>query len=194
MHLEECPSMGILICLISAMIVIGVVYNNDCPYSQATLFLQVYGGVIFGASFNKIFFYFMKHKYDLMDKIIPALDLAEFIIIIWGSIVVFSTYYVLRNYQFPQYCNCHSLISFSGAYSDVNHDDPTSEMYCHTTPFYMAFINLIFQWIMIPFKICCACCICCGICCAATAIAASASNNQQWNSNTQCDTQTEEIA
>jgi len=152
------------------MIVIGVVYTNDCPYSQATLFLQIYGGVIFGASFNKIFFYFMKHKYDLMDKIIPALDLAEFIIIIWGSIVVFS------------------------AYSDVTHDDPTSEMYCHTTPFYMAFINLIFQWIMIPFKICCACCICCGICCAATAIAASASNNQQWNSNTQCDTQTEEIA
>ena len=171
------------------MIVIGVVYTNDCPYSQATLFLQIYGGVIFGASFNKIFFYFMKHKYDLMDKIIPALDLAEFIIIIWGSIVVFSTLLLISSTS-----QLWFIDFFSGAYSDVNHDDPTSKMYCHTTPFYMAFINLIFQWIMIPFKICCACCICCGICCAATAIAASASNNQQWNSNTQCDTQTEEIA
>ena len=101
---------------------------------------------------------------------------------------------LVRNYWLWQHPKMLLIDFFSGAYSDVNHDDPTSEMYCHTTPFYMAFINLIFQWIMIPFKICCACCICCGICCAATAIAASASNNQQWNSNTQCDTQTEEIA
>ena len=73
-----------------AMVVVGAVYFNNCNYSQAALFLQIYGGLVMGTSSLKIWAYFFKNKMDFVDKIVPGLELAEFIVTIWGSIVVFS--------------------------------------------------------------------------------------------------------
>ena len=73
-----------------AMAVVGGVYINYCKYSQAALFLQIYGGLVMGTSSLKIWAYFFKNKMDFVDKIVPGLELAEFIVTIWGSIVVFS--------------------------------------------------------------------------------------------------------
>ena len=72
------------------MVVVGAVYFNNCNYSQAALFLQIYGGLVMGTSSLKITAYFFKNKMDHIDKIVPALEFAEFVVTIWGSIVVFS--------------------------------------------------------------------------------------------------------
>ena len=63
---------------------------NNFKYSQAVLFLKKYGGLVMGTSSLKIWAYFFKNKMDFVDKIVPGLELAEFIVTIWGSIVVFS--------------------------------------------------------------------------------------------------------
>ena len=38
----------------------------------------------------------------------------------------------------------------SGAYKNVNHEDPTSEHYCPGFPFTWAFTTLIVYWILMP--------------------------------------------
>ena len=72
-------------------------------------------------------------------------------------------------------------LSITGAYSSIITDETQSdsENYCHSVPFYMAFVHLIIQWIAIPFKICCGLCICCGICFAAGAAVATTQQEPQ---------------
>ena len=80
-----------------AMVVIGNVYHKDCNYSNATLFLQIYGGVVMGGAALRISGYFMRNKGEKGMKgnaVIPILDFIEFILTIVGSVWVFGKLYL----------------------------------------------------------------------------------------------------
>jgi len=118
-----------------AMLVVGVVYDEEDKTRAATNFLMVGGGVLLATNLIKLVAYATPCKGDdkVADVITPILDLAYFIIVIWGSVKVF------------------------GAYSTWTQDDKTSENYCPGTPFMMAFVTLICFWILFPLMCCCGC-------------------------------------
>ena len=81
-----------------AMLILGVKHNNDedCPAGDnaATRFLTVGGAVLLVSSALKILAYVTPCECD--DKIAevlgPLLDMAYFIVIIWGSVLVFGKF------------------------------------------------------------------------------------------------------
>ena len=78
-----------------AMVVIGNVYHKDCNYSNATLFLQIYGSVVMAGASLKIWGYFTRNKFGEKgmkgtNAIVPILDLVEFVLTIVGSVWVFG--------------------------------------------------------------------------------------------------------
>lgn len=78
-----------------AMVVIGNVYHKDCKYSNATLFLQIYGSVVMAGASLKIWGYFTRNKFGEKgmkgtNAIVPILDLVEFVLTIVGSVWVFG--------------------------------------------------------------------------------------------------------
>ena len=78
-----------------AMLVIGSVYHKNCNYSNAALFLQIYGGVVLGGAALRISGYFTRNKggekgMKGTNAIVPILDFVEFILTIVGSVWVFG--------------------------------------------------------------------------------------------------------
>ena len=81
-----------------AMLILGVKHNNDedCPAGDnaATRFLTVGGAVLLVSSALKILAYVTPCECD--DKIAevlgPLLDMAYFVVIIWGSVLVFGKF------------------------------------------------------------------------------------------------------
>merc|ERR1712223_2237319 len=110
-----------------AMLVVGIVYDDEDKNGSATNFLMVGGGVLLATNLIKLVAYATPCKGDdkVADVITPILDLAYFIIVIWGSVKVF------------------------GAYSTWTQEDETSENYCPGTPFYdgICDINLFLDFI-----------------------------------------------
>ena len=80
-----------------AMLIIGVKYDTpeDCKGGEATRFLTVGGAVLLVSSALKILAYVTPSEFD--DKIAkfltPLLDAAYFIVIIWGSFLVFGKFW-----------------------------------------------------------------------------------------------------
>jgi len=120
-----------------AMVVVGAVYNDQDQIGSATDFLMIGGSVLLTTNFIKLVAYSTPCKEDdkVADVITPILDLAYFIIIIWGSVKVFSAY---------------------STWTDED-DQKDSANYCPGPPFMMAFVTLICFWILFPLMCCCGC-------------------------------------
>jgi len=120
-----------------AMVVVGAVYNNQDMNGSATDFLMIGGSVLLTTNFIKLVAYATPCKEDdkVADVITPILDLAYFIIVIWGSVKVFGAYQTWTE-------------------EEDKKDDPN---YCPGPPFMMAFITLICFWILFPLMCCCGC-------------------------------------
>ena len=76
-----------------AMLIIGVKYTGeDCPGGEATRFLTVGGAVLLVSSALKILAYVTPCEFDdkIAEFLTPLLDAAYFIVIIWGSFLVFG--------------------------------------------------------------------------------------------------------
>jgi len=120
-----------------AMLVIGIVYDDQDTNGAATDFLMIGGGVLLATNLIKLVAYATPCKQDdkVADVITPILDLAYFIIVIWGSVKVFS------------------------AYSTWTDEEEFKELetYCPGPPFMMAFVTLICFWILFPLMCCCGC-------------------------------------
>lgn len=75
-----------------AMVSVGAVYDPDCTDGNATYFLQVGGSYLIISQVIKLAIYLI--PMEMMDKLAnslaPALDFGYFIIIIWGSVIVFG--------------------------------------------------------------------------------------------------------
>merc|ERR1719464_349794 len=65
------------------------------------------------------------------------LDFAYFIVVIWGSVIVF------------------------GAWSTIQYDDAGKDMYCPAHAFNFAFYYLVFYWVFLPLACCCGMMACC---------------------------------
>ena len=74
------------------MVIIGVQYSDQDKTESAAIFLKVAGGVLLTSSIIKIFAYLVPSIPDekVVDIISPILDLAYFIVVIWGSVKVFG--------------------------------------------------------------------------------------------------------
>ncbi len=79
-------------CLGIAMLALGVHYEDDDKTGEATSFLKVGGGVQLAANALKILAYLTPCKFDdkIQAVVTPLLDVAYFIIVIWGSVRVFG--------------------------------------------------------------------------------------------------------
>lgn len=75
-----------------AMLIVGAVYQEEDKDGNATYFLMVGGGYLFSISLIKLILYLI--PMELADKaadiVAPILDFGYFIIIIWGSVIVFG--------------------------------------------------------------------------------------------------------
>jgi len=134
--------MGLIpsICLLPvylSMFAVGIAYNDEesCKLEAAS-FLAIGGGIASATIILNLIAICTPCENDdkIMMCITPISTLAQFGIIIWGSVVVF------------------------GQYSTWNSDDIFSDDYCAQTPFMFAFVTLILDWILVSINFCCACC------------------------------------
>merc|ERR1711997_1117586 len=123
------------ICVGIAMVVVGAL-NDD---KDATYFLKVGGSVLLVSNALKLVSFLTKCECDdkIADAITPMLDFAYFIVVIWGSVIVF------------------------GAWSTIQYDDPEKAMFCPAHAFNFAFYYLVFYWIFLPLACCCGMMACC---------------------------------
>ena len=119
-----------------------------------------------------------------MSAIGPLCTIAQFCILIWGSIIVFGKlnfYSVLLvgitinlldmklfglsniNLSFLKLLND---IQFEGNYGEWVYDESKNgdDEYCGYTPFLFAFVMLILYWIAFPIILCCCCMVACAGC------------------------------
>ena len=75
-----------------AMVIVGAQYKDDCRESNAPLFLMLGGGIVLATTVFKLIAYFTPCETD--DKLViilePVADLANFVVLLWGSIVIFG--------------------------------------------------------------------------------------------------------
>lgn len=75
-----------------AMVIVGAQYKDDCRDGNAPLFLMLGGGIVLATTAFKLIAYFTPCETD--DKIAvilePVADLANFVVLIWGSVVIFG--------------------------------------------------------------------------------------------------------
>merc|ERR1712127_1090574 len=122
------------ICVGIAMVVVGALNDDKCNGDKdATYFLKVGGSVLLVSNALKLLSFLTKCECDdkIADAITPMLDFAYFIVVIWGSVIVF------------------------GAWSTIQYDDPEKDMYCPAHAFNFAFYYLVFYWIFLPLACCC---------------------------------------
>jgi len=122
-----------------AMVAVGAHFSVDDKDGSATQFLKVGGSVLLVSNALKILSYLTKCECDdkIADFVTPLLDFAYFIVVIWGSVIVF------------------------GAYSAIDYENAELETYCPKAPFQFAFIYLICYWIFLPLACCCGAMACC---------------------------------
>merc|ERR1712243_268872 len=130
------------------MISLGSSFQDDCP-NGATKYLFNAGIVILVANLGSILPVGAKilaekdGKVTCMESmgllfiniVSGILIIANFVVLLWGSVVVFGRYGVWTHRA----------------------DDIGNDNYCAYTPFMAAFIILIMNWIMLPFLCMCAC-------------------------------------
>ena len=130
------------------MVVIGY-QNLDACEMNAPLYLLIGGGIGLGMTLLKIIALLTPSDCD--DKFInvlgPLASLFSFGVTIWGSFVVFGAY---------------SRWSYN--IKDANNNEDEFE-YCPYTPFMMAFVLLILEWVLKPFMLVCECVMACLSCC-----------------------------
>jgi len=138
--MEMLPAV-INICVGIAMVVVGALNDDKCNGDKdATYFLKVGGSVLLVSNGLKLVSYLTKCECDdkIADFITPMLDFAYFIVVIWGSVLVFR------------------------AWSTIQYDDEDKDNYCPKHAFNFAFYYLVFYWIFFPLMCCCgmmaACC------------------------------------
>lgn len=75
-----------------AMLITGAVYQEDDKDGNATYFLMVGGGYLFSINLIKLVLYLIPMDWadKAADIAAPILDFGYFIIIIWGSVIVFG--------------------------------------------------------------------------------------------------------
>jgi len=84
-----------------------------------------------------------------------VLGIASLVTMIWGSVVVFSSW--------PNWTST----------------DMMSKDYCKDTPMMFAFVLLLVSWILLPLLVCLCCCICCVMGCSAAAVAGTTMAQEQ---------------
>merc|ERR1739838_564749 len=137
--MEMLPAV-INICVGIAMVVVGALNDDECDDDKnATYFLKVGGSVLLVSNALKLVSYLTKCECDdkIADFITPMLDFAYFIVVIWGSVIVF------------------------GAYSAIDYENEELETYCPKHAFMFAFVSLICYWIFLPLACCCGAMACC---------------------------------
>lgn len=106
----------------------------------------------------------------IMMALSPLVVLAQFCIVIWGSVLVFGKFinhFMLSNF-FQLYLI--ALLNKNRILYDINSlkigwygywtydtTDKANEGYCGYTPFMYSFVMLILGWVTIPFLLCCLC-------------------------------------
>ena len=144
----------------------GLQYSSeeDCRYSGAPTFLVFGGGIVLTTTTLNIVAYLTPCGWDdkITDAIItPMAHLINMIVLVWGSISIFSNYPMNETYAVLIKFGLFSYIL--GAYQYVTHTEKESEFYCAPTPFKFAFVFLVLAWTIFPFLLCCGLCICCGL-------------------------------
>jgi len=124
-----------------AMIAVGAHYAEADKQDAATHFLKVGGSVLLVSNALKFLSFLTKCECDdkIADCITPLLDFAYFIVVIYGSVIVFRAY--------SDWTNDEAL-----------KDDPN---YCPTAAFNFAFYYLVMYWVFLPLMCCCGMMACC---------------------------------
>jgi len=136
------------------MLGIGHSYQDTCPNGAATFLF--YAGIITMVSKVFAFVKFFAKVCAESDGVISGAEycglglltiisgliiIADCMVLIWGTVVVFGVYPRWTYYK----------------------DDELSPLYCEYTPFMFSFVLLILDWIFLPMIVLCTCC---GILCA----------------------------
>ena len=131
------------------MVVIGCQHNGECDM-PAPLYLLVGGGAGFAITLLKIIAILTPSDCDdkIANALSPVASIFSFVVTIWGSIVVFSSY-------------------SSWTYKKPGDDQIPDEnlLYCPYTPFMFAFVLLILEWVLAPAVFFCECLLTCLTCC-----------------------------
>ena len=133
------------------MVVVGYQNNGVCEM-DAPLYLLIGGGVGLGMTLFKIVAILTPSDCDdkIVNGLMPVAGIFSIGVTIWGSIVVFGAY-----------------SSWSYDKKDMGKKNDEHE-YCPYTPFMMAFVLLILEWVLKPFLLCCECLLACLSCCKAS--------------------------
>jgi len=109
-------------------LVIGIVYSDQDKSGISTFFLKVSGAILLSIALIKLLAYVLPciSNEKITNKLSQFLDMAYWIVIVWGCVKVF------------------------GAYQTWNSKDPNSPYYCPVFPFGWAFSTLIIWCILIP--------------------------------------------
>ena len=126
------------------MVVVGAQNNGLCEMN-APLYLLIGGGIGLGMTLLKILAILTPSDCDdkFANGLMPVAGLFSFGVTIWGSIVVFGAY-----------------SSWSYKIKDKNNNEDDFS-YCPYTPFMLAFVLLILEWVLKPFILCCECFLAC---------------------------------
>ena len=128
------------------MVIIGYKNNGLCDM-DAPLYLLIEGGIGLALTLLKIVSILTPSDCDdkFSNCMMPVASLFGFGVMIWGSIVVFGAY--------------------SSWTDDEKDKDNKDFSYCPYTPFMLAFVILILEWVLKPFLACCEICLACLSCC-----------------------------
>ena len=139
------------------MVIIGYQNNDECDMN-APLYLLIGGGIGLGMTLLKIVAILTPSDCDdkFANGLTPLASLFSLGVTIWGSIVVFSAY---------------SSWTHDMELKDNKEDE---HLYCPYTPFMMAFVLLILEWVLKPFILCCECLLVCLSCCTAAPVTSTA--------------------
>ena len=140
------------ILLFLPMVVVGYQNEGKCDMN-APLYLLIGGGLGLGMTLLKIIAILTPSDCDdkFVNGLMPLAGLFSIGVTIWGSIVVFGAY-------------------SSWTYTAENQDNKDDELlYCPYTPFMLAFVLLIVEWVLKPFLLCCECLMACLSCCTGSA-------------------------
>ena len=140
------------ILLFLPMVVVGYQNEGKCDMN-APLYLLIGGGLGLGMTLLKIIAILTPSDCDdkFVNGLMPFAGLFSIGVTIWGSIVVFGAY-------------------SSWTYAAENKDNKDDELlYCPYTPFMLAFVLLIVEWVLKPFLLCCECLMACLSCCTGNA-------------------------
>ena len=122
------------------MVIIGYQNNGLCEM-DAPLYLLIGGGIGLVMTLMKIIAILTPSDCDdkFVNGLMPVAIVFDFGVMIWGSIVVFGAY-----------------SSWSYDEKDINNNDDDLS-YCPYTPFMLAFVILILEWVLKPCLACCEC-------------------------------------